>query len=227
MNGVSEFSPVDKALRKRADWIISATGVEDDMTEGGHYLDVGTGKGHITQQILTDMEQKEAPLGSYSSIDIADKPLKKVQKRERKRLQQVGVVENTKNPMGFAWASAEALPYKSDSLDGVSFFFSMHHVDKDELDEIINEAKRLIKKEGGRIYIAEDLVETEEQRQITEDVDRKVNWEDKDAEHSYKNNKEWEEYFNQMGLEVVRSTFFETEEKKGTIQHGFYVLKLK
>lgn len=226
MHRVSEFSPVDKALRKRADWIISETGVEDDMTEGGHYLDVGTGKGHITQQILTDMEQKEAPLGSYSSIDIGDKPLKKVQKRERKRLQQVGVVENTKNPMGFAWASAESLPYKSDSLDGVSFFFSIHHMDKDDLNEVITEAKRVLKKDG-LIFIAEDIVEIEEQRKITEERDRKVNWEGNDKEHSYKSNNEWKKYFEENGLEVVRSTFFQTDDKKGTIQHGFYVLKLK
>ncbi len=222
MHTVSELSPVDKALQERALWFINETGIEKYLRKDGQYVDVGTGKGHIAQRILADMEKQGTPLKGYYGVDVADKPLKKVQKREQARRDE----ENKKNPMNFAWATAEALPYRERSLDGVSYVFSIHHMDKERIDAAIGEAKRVIKPDG-RIFIAEDLVETEEQRRITEEVDRKLNWEGRDAEHNYKSGEEWEKYFDDMGLEVANRIFFQTQSKKGPIQHGFYVLKLK
>ena len=191
MHRASELSPVDKALQKRAEWVINETGVENHLQANGRYLDVGTGKGHITQRIIDDMEKSGDSLKGYYSIDVADKPLKKVQKRETVRKDK-GTAINLKesNPMNFSWATAEALPFADKSMDGVSYFFSIHHMDKAKADEVMAEAKRVLN-DDGRIFIVEDVVETEEERELTEEVDRKLNWESKDVEHSYKSNKEW------------------------------------
>lgn len=227
MHKASEISPVDKALQKRAEWIIEETGVENFLQEGGRYLDVGTGKGHITQRILEDMEKSGKPLKMYAGIDVADKPLAKVQKRERARKDMgTAVKSDEENSMNFVWASADALPYGEGSFDGASFFFSIHHMNKENIDQAIEEAKRVIKKDG-KIFITEDLVGDEEQRKITEEVDRKLNWESEDEEHNYRSDEEWEKYFASKGLEVVEKKFFESQSKKGPIKHGSYVLKLK
>lgn len=227
MHKASEISPVDKALQKRAEWIIEETGVENFLQEGGRYLDIGTGKGHITQRILEDMEKNSKPLKMYAGIDVADKPLQKVQKRERARKDMGTAVKSAEeNPMIFSWASADALPYGEGSFDGASFFFSIHHMNKVDIDKAIEEAKRVIKKDG-KIFITEDLVADEAQRKITEEVDRKLNWESEKEEHNYRSDEEWEKYFEEKGLEVVEKRFFESQSKKGPIKHGSYILKLK
>jgi ubiquinone/menaquinone biosynthesis C-methylase UbiE len=226
MHVASELSPVDKGLQGRAHWFIDTTEIEKHLKKNGQYLDIGTGKGHITQRVLEDMEKEGKPLKGYYGIDVADKPLKKVQKRELKRQKQTAAVSSEKNPLGFAWATAEDLPFADKSLDGVSYVFSIHHMDKGRIDKAIEEAKRVIK-EDGNIFIAEDLVDTEEQKQITEAIDRKLNWEDREVEHNYKSDWEWEQYFADMGLEIVERKFFDSSSKKGSVRHGFYVLKLK
>lgn len=217
----SELSPFDKALQRRAEWFVNETGIETYLKTDGQYLDVGTGKGHITQRILDDMEKHGTPLKDYYGIDVADKPLKRVQRRE-----QIKQKTDNKNPMNFTWSTAEALPFTDQSLDGVSYNFSIHHMNKASIDKAFEEAKRVIK-QAGYIFIAEDLVETKEQRQITEEIDRKLNWESKDIEHNYKSDQEWGKYFNDMGLELVDKKLFQSQSKKGPIQHGFYVVKLK
>jgi len=180
---------------------------------------------NITQKILEDMERARQPLKGYYGIDVADKPLKKVQKRELER-QGESPDSGNKNPMNFVWASGEALPFAGKSLDGVSFIFSTHYMGKDKISPAFEEAKRVLK-DDGRIFIAEDLVDSDQQRNITETRDRQLNWEGSDIEHNYKSDQEWEKYFNSMGLEIVERKFFESQSKKGPILHGFYVVKLK
>lgn len=94
------------------------------------------------------------------------------------------------------------------------------------MDKVFEETKRVIKQDG-YIFIAEDLVETEDQRRITEEIDRELNWESKDTEHNYKGDREWEKYFDDMELKLVDKKLFQSQSKKGPIQHGFYVIKLK
>jgi len=97
IHAVLELSPLDKMLQRRAEWFINKTGIENHLKKDGQYLDVGVDKGHIVQRILEDMEKGDVPLKGYYGIDIANKPLRKVQKREQAR---TGV--DSKNPMNFA-----------------------------------------------------------------------------------------------------------------------------
>lgn len=222
INEAAELLPFDKILQERAEWLIDEMSIEKYLKKDGEYLDVGAGMGHIIQQILEDMGKQEKPLRGYYGIDIGAKPLRKVQRREQARREE----KNSKNPMNFSWATAESLPFKDQSLDGVSCIFSIHHMDKEKMDEVFKEAKRVIKQDG-YIFIAEDIVGTEEQREITERNDRRLNWESKSAKHNYKGDQEWKEYFDNMGLELVDEKHFQSKSRKGPIPHGFYVLKLK
>ncbi len=225
MHALSELSPVDKALQERAEWLLAETGIEKHLKEGGQYLDVGTGKGHVVQKVLEDMEKAGQPLKGYYGIEVADKPLKKVQKRELERQGKYSDAGN-KNPMNFVWASGEALPFTGKSLDGVSFIFSVHHMDKDKINTVFDEAKRVLK-DDGKIFVVEDLVDSDQQRDITETRDRQLNWEGSNIEHAYKSDREWQEYFDSIGLEIVEKKFFKSQSKKGPIPHGFYIVRLK
>jgi len=220
MHKFSELHPVDKALADRADWFVQKTGIEKYLRPEGKYLDIGTGKGHIVQTILNNMENSGFALKGYYSLDVADKPLNKVQKRERTR-QDMGSAVNSqdKNPMNFMWAASESLPFKDQSLDGVSFIFSIHHMPAEKLDQIINEAKRVLKKEG-HIFIAEDIVDPNRGIDFMDKKDRQLNWED-----YYKSDEEWKKYFGQQGLRVANSEYFQSDYKKGTVKHAFYVLE--
>lgn len=224
MNVVSEPWFVDNALQKRAEWFVEKSQIERHLKPNGRYLDVGTGKGHIVERILRDMEESGNPLETYYGIDNADKPLKKVQKREAKR-RGVSMRENP-NPMNFSFNSADELPFKDGSLDGVSYVFSIHHMNREMTGKVMQEAMRVIKPDG-YVFIAEDIVNSEEQRQRTAKRDDQLNWDWGEGEHNYKSDQEWKEYFDSIGLETVANEFFESETKKGPIPHGFYVLRKK
>jgi len=226
MHKSSELWLVDEALQNRAEWFIENSGIERYLKAGGRYLDVGTGKGHITQRVLEDMEKAGTPLAGYYGIDVADKPLKKVQGRESARLEKITKTDQGKNPMGFAWANADALPFPDGSLDGASYVFSVHHMNREMTDKVLQEAKRVTNKDG-YIFIAEDLASAEDQEQMrrTAERDDRLNW--GKGEHNYKSDEEWKKYFDETGLELVANEFFESETKKGPIPHGFYVLRKK
>ena len=108
------------------------------------------------------------------------------------------------------------------SLDGVTFNFVLHHIDKRIHDKIIDEIKRVLKKDG-YVFMAEDLADTKEEAELVEKIDRKVNMEICDeAPHNYRSMEEWEKYFNEHGLTVVESH----EQKPNKVRHGFFVLQL-
>ena len=55
----------------------------------------------------------------------------------------------------FAEAGAENLPAESDSVDGVFFFRSLHHVPADRMDDALREAARVLKPDGGFLFVVE------------------------------------------------------------------------
>jgi ubiquinone/menaquinone biosynthesis C-methylase UbiE len=106
-------------------------------------------------------------------------------------------------------------------MDAATFFFVFHHIDENRHDQVMNEMKRVLKPDG-RIFIAEDLVDSEEERQLVEKIDRRVNFEtSNEVPHHYKNTEEWISFFSAHGFEVERTH----EEKPEKVRHGFFVLK--
>jgi ubiquinone/menaquinone biosynthesis C-methylase UbiE len=208
--------------QKRAEWFIAETNIKKYLKKGGQYLDIGTGRGHIVERILSDMEKNKKPLKSYACIDLSSKPARLVQKREGKRKHAEG-----NNPLNFSLASGAHLPFRDQAMDGVSITFALHHMPLEVIDDSINEAKRVIKKDG-LIFITEDTVGSEEQREITLRADRLLNFEGIDEVHNYRSIEEWERYFDKRGLEVVdRRGFSSKLPAVGIVPHHFLVLKLK
>jgi len=214
---------VDDSLENRAGELIEKMGIEDYLKKDGQYLDVGTGKGHIIQRILADMEKSGNPLRGYYGIDVGDKPLEQVQKRELAR--QGDSVANKDNPMNFAWATAEELPFGDEMLDGVSFDFSLHDLNQKHMSEALSEAKRVIKPDG-RIFVTEDITDSAEEMATARSRDKMLNLKIDNDKSNFKSEQEWDDYFDQMGLEIVAKRPF-TEDKNPKVKHAFYVLKLK
>ena len=66
-------------------------------------------------------------------------------------------------------------------------------------------------------------VPLKEEAEIVERADRRINVELADAPHHYRSMKEWFDFFEQNGFEVVESG----EEKPKEVRHGFIVIRKK
>lgn len=55
----------------------------------------------------------------------------------------------------FVEARAESLPVESNSVDGVFFFRSLHHVPPDHMDDALAEAARVLKPNSGFLWVVE------------------------------------------------------------------------
>lgn len=234
---LSESPLVDRFLIKRAEWIFNSTNIEHYLKKDSIYLDIGSGKGHVAELIEDSMEKKGKPI-KIIPIDIAYRPARKVQDRTSKK-QNDRVNTKSANPTNFIIADARDLPFISEMFNGVSLFFVLHHMSKEGIFKTLKEVIRVMEKDqDSRIFILEDLVETSKDKKRTEIHDRILNVELGKEEHNYKSGQEWEEYFNNLGLEVVKKICFcspkrldpidyLTRSLLGPVKHGFFVLKLK
>jgi ubiquinone/menaquinone biosynthesis C-methylase UbiE len=214
---VNTTSIPDKIAIKRAKELIEECKTLDYLKDGGKYLDIGTGLGHIVEQIVNENEDKNV---KFLAVDPTWKPLKRLRKRAKKDYFSKAL---------FMKAEGEALPIKTNSMDGVSLFFVMHHIDPENQEKIMSEINRVLK-EDGMLFLTEDAPENDDEAERNATWDRRLNFEPKDEPHFYKTNSEWLEFFEQHGFEVVENIYFdETSKKKneGLIRHRSYILKRK
>lgn len=223
LHALSELSFIDNALAKRAEYFVRDSEIENFFKKDGSYLDIGIGKGHIVERIITDLAAAGNPVREYKGIDVADKPLRAVEKRVAHILKKTNPQLNEKNPFGFQWASGEYLPFRNQTFDGVSCIFCLHHTNEKIIAKALEEAKRVIKKDG-RIFIVEDLAGTAEEKSRVEEIDRRLNFETKHEKHYYKSDVEWKKYFTAHELKILHVKFFSSRHHGLTVQHALYVL---
>ncbi len=221
---IKEIPVITNLIKKRAERIVDNVGIENYLKKDGNYLDIGIGDGYIVQIILKRMSEENRALKNYFSVDIKYEVLNAVQEAEFDRLKKTKKGVSAKNSMNFILANAEGLPFASNTLDGTSFFFSLHHMDKKVADKALKEAVRVVKS-GGKIFVAEDLVGNGKHEELCEKMDRCLNFENDDAEHSYRSDREWQKCFEKMGLKLIDKKNFKTKMRSITIDHIFYVLK--
>jgi len=220
--------PVDKSLEKRAEWMVESAMVQKylhpkikfekkdptdviatKVEESVAVLSIGAGKGHEMDEM--DMV---LPGSTIMGIDPHDYQTRPVKKR----------LDNLAHDTSYLPKAARAenlQGVEDESIDGVTLFFVMHHVDPKKYEEIMSEIDRVLK-EDGYLFVAEDLVDSEEERQVTERVDRLVNVElTSDAPHTYKNMEQWQQFFKKHGFRIVESE----EQKPKNVRHGFFVLE--
>ena len=112
----------------------------------------------------------------------------------------VDVVDKNATDVPFATFDGSSLPAEDGSRDVVTFLYVLHHADDDLA--LLQEAARVLRP-GGRIVVAEDMVETRTQRAITVGFHIWLwlwTWMGWDGQ--FRTKREWGERFGEAGLRV-------------------------
>lgn len=214
---------VEKFLEHRAEWMVREAGVREFLApkiryadqlagkveQGVSILSIGAGKGHE----LNEMDS-QLPGSKITAVDPHDhwtRPLKNVVDTLAHHVEYL--------PEG---VSAEHLQgVEDESIDGITLFFVLHHIPEESYERVMQEVSRVLKPDG-YLFIAEDLVDSEEERKVVERADRIINVEISNAlPHTYANIEQWRTFFEQHGFEMVR----DHEVKPDNVRHGFFVLR--
>lgn len=202
---------VDELLKERALSIVEKSGIRERIKQGGVYLDIGTGVGHIIESVVKEEDGKDIKF-------LACDPIYSPQERVAKRLKEGGRVL-------FAKALGEQLPVKDKSVDGVSLFFVLHHISPENQAKIFEEIKRVLK-DDGLLFLTEDTPENEEETERNITWDRRLNFESASMRHYYHSPEEWKKVLAENGFDFVDSNYFEDvspRESEGIIRHTSFV----
>jgi ubiquinone/menaquinone biosynthesis C-methylase UbiE len=107
---------------------------------GERILEVGFGTGHC----LVEIARAVGPEGKVFGIDISDQMVTLAQDL----LKREGLADRTELKCG----DAEALPYESNSMDGIFFSFTLELFDTPEIPKVLAECTRVLRP-GGRIVV--------------------------------------------------------------------------
>lgn len=215
--------PGDNWLSDRAEWLVKSLGVskylrpkiEFDSTDrtkvvsGVTVVDVGAGKGHIMDEI-----DQQLPGSHVIGVDPHDDQTAIVRKRGEQLGNNIEYLDETQH--------AESMSrVEGGSVDGIVMSFVLHHLNEHERTRALREAIRVLKPDG-YVFIAEDVAENEQERQMAEAYDRILNADATDnSAHTYLSLEEWKNLFIGAGLDIVESNI----KKPGKVTHGFFVLK--
>ena len=207
--------PVNEALVKRAAWMIEEAGLVEELKplrevkgRGLSILCLGAGKGHEMDEIDTLL-----PETTVIGVDPHDHWAPPIKKRLERLAHKASYLHESVH-------AGDLREIEDFSQDAVTLFFVLHHVENNDLESVFSEIDRVLNNDG-RIFIAEDIVNNEEERKITLGTDRMVNLELRNGPHGYKSIKEWETFFLAHGFKIKKVH----EIKPDKVKHGFFVLE--
>ncbi len=102
-------------------------------------LDVGCGEGRITHHLVER---------GANALGVEPDPIQAEKNR----------CANVVPGLSFVEAPGQALPVDDDSMDGVFFCYSLHHVPRQNMDNALNEAMRVLKPDTGFLFVLEPLL---------------------------------------------------------------------
>jgi|GEM_PF-6017552 len=222
LNWLADLGPVvDRISEARAADVIEKSKIRDHLKDGGTYLDIGTGIGHIVEQLVREDDDKQV---RFLALDPLWKPLGRVRKREAARAEAAGEAPR----LQFMKAVGEALPITDNALDGASLFFVLHHVPPQYEQTIFSEIRRVLKNDG-MLFLIEDTPQDDDARERNGKWCKRLNFESSEDRHFYRNRDEWRAFAEREGFELVDEAEFSSEGRKseGTIEHGSFILRKK
>lgn len=225
----NRIPPVDAALRGRAKWMIDTVDLVEEMApevleatdegvveygsdkesiKGKHVLFVGAGKGHEMEAVLNEFPGVKA-----TGLDPHDYFGPPVERRLKEAGHDVQYLHETIH-------AGELKGIKDKSVDAITLFFVLHHVDPSEYAGVLSELRRVLK-DNGKVFVAEDLADSPAEAKLVEWEDRKANFEILNrGSHTYKSTEGWKLFFEKEGFVMNRVR----EVKPGKVRHGFFVL---
>ena len=222
LNWLADLGPmVDRISEKRAEDVIEKSKVREYLKDGGVYLDIGTGIGHIVEHLVREDDKKDV---KFLALDPLWKPLGRVRERVKTQAEKTGDAEHTL----FMKAVGEDLPVKDKSLDGVSLFFVEHHVPPQYEQQIFAEVRRVLKDEG-MLFFIEDTPKDDEAKERNGKWCKRLNFESSKEPHFYRSRDEWKAFAKEEGFELVDEVDFSSTGRKseGTIEHTSFILRKK
>ena len=216
----SKFWFFEMIAKKRAEKIVKKSKIEDYLQFSGSYIDIGTGFGHIIENILRNNKDKKI---KFKTVDPYLQPAKKV----LKRLDRSGLNNR------FLFSKDSGINFlreqKDSSVDGISLFYVLHHISYPQQEEIIREIRRVLKNKQF-LFLVEDVPEDEQGFHRIEKWDRRLNCETKNDKHYYRTNIEWTDLLKKYDFRIVDQNLFlskSTKDDEGIITHGSYICKLE
>ncbi len=217
---VHEVPLVDKMWDKRSGEFMDNARIREylrpmiqEKGEKIKVLSIGSGKGHEIDWLDSVLEGVDV-----TGVDPNDFWIKRVQKR----LDTPGKFgDNTAEYLPPEARAEELVGVKDASMDAAVMFFVLHHIDEEKNKQALQELNRVLRA-NGLAFIAEDIVDSEEERRVTTRQDRLLNAEiTDDGHHNYKSVEEWKEFFGKYGFQVKEYN----EVKPGKVRNGFFVLE--
>jgi len=190
---------------------VNERGVDKESARGKQVLFIGAGKGHEMEAVLNEFPGVKA-----TGLDPHDYFGPPVERRLKEAGHDVQYLHETVH-------AGELKEVADHSVDAVTLFFVLHHVDPSEYSGVMEELRRVLK-DNGKIFIAEDLVDSQEEAAVVEWEDKKINAEVfSSSPHNYKSTEGWRQFFEKEGFTMKRVK----EVKPGKVRHGFFVLVKK
>ncbi len=211
LNFLANFKIVDEVFQKRAFDLIENTKIMKYIKNGGVYLDLGAGIGHIAEKI------DEYADVNIIAIDPMWKPIKNVDKR----------LKNKGSNVTFLKSGGDKIPIVDNSLDGVALFFVLHHINFDVQEKLLGEIVRVLKKDC-YLFLVEDVPASGDDKERILNWDSRHNFEGKNDEHFYRFDDEWQSLVQKSGFEIIENIYFEdisSKKDEGVIPHRCYILK--
>ena len=209
---VKKLPVVEQAAVQRAVDLVERSEITDYFKDRGVYLDLGTGPGHIMEELLKETGKDV----KIMALDPWAKPFRSVQDR----LADSG----NDNRSMFVRGAGQQLPIVDHSLDGVSLYFITHHLPEADRAQLWNEVDRVLK-DDGNIFLIEDTPRDEAEAKIVAEWDRKVNYEQNKDEGAFRSDAGWKDLFAARGYELVHEAHFADEDRGNEVPHSSYVLR--
>lgn len=207
--------PADLVLKRRATHLVSMLKLASHISDGGVYVDIGSGTGHNTVRIA---QMTKGLRARFICVEPVSKPTRRVLRRMASRTD--GLVQ-------FVRGIGNQLPVRNHQADGVSLFFVLHHIPYALQLEILAEIRRVLKP-NGLIFLWEDTPENQREFIANEVWDRRLNFEPKQEPHYYRRADEWQQLWIEQGFELVDRVYYEDHSRRkceGLIRHTGFVFR--
>lgn len=159
IGGLEVTSKIAESLsqaRRRARQIVERSGIMDVLQDGETHIDLGSGPGHILEEIKNKAAEQGKEI-KFVGLDLLANPFKSIRGRSNK---EVEGTNSTPLPL-FLRGDAQVLPFQDGSADSISLFFVLHHMSESNKAQVLSEIGRVLKI-GGRLILVEDTPKKEQ-----------------------------------------------------------------
>lgn len=190
-------------------------------------VDIGSGKQHINRAILDVNPDKDIKV---IGVDQSDKATKKASFSDKEKVIEsvygIGdaIPAKDEENSGETFIMREALPIRNESADVVKFDFTFQGANEEKRKQLLESAKRILKKDGIITVIDHLALENPNDDKEARSQNYLLNKGLSKFDEKPKNEEEWINFFKDNGLEVEKSKPYREDNKSGEKYPPQYIL---